>query len=326
MDERMKITVGICAYNTRDYILQCVHSAMDQDYEDLEIIVIDDGSDDGTGALLDGIDDPRVRVFHKQNEGLSAGREDVLRLMTGGAVYWMDSDDFLLPGAVSNSARLMREHGADIVKTALFTKDAALCGVYDRREYMKILLPDTIQSNVIGCLFKKRLYEDVHHIIGYTTGDYYIFPRLVDNMDRIVMENSGTYHYRAVRPGSITYNGRNSFKGFYPRAVHHRDRYDRYKDEFPEECRAVLKQLVDYACMACLFANGDPRAGECRQILVHEQKDIMASSAVSPYKKWLSRQVISSGKLLFAARSLHSVKGHLRTFRERLKSRAGSGE
>nr|MCR4622154.1 glycosyltransferase [Clostridiales bacterium] len=108
MDGQMKVTVGICAYNTEKYIKQCLLSVLGQSYENLEIIVIDDGSTDSTGAFLDTVTDTRVRVIHKQNEGLSAGREQVVQLMTGDALYWLDSDDYLMPEAISDSVSLMQ--------------------------------------------------------------------------------------------------------------------------------------------------------------------------------------------------------------------------
>nr|MCR4622791.1 hypothetical protein [Clostridiales bacterium] len=134
------------------------------------------------------------------------------------------------------------------------------------------------------------------------------------------------YRYRLLRPGSITAMGRNSFLGFYPLSIHLYDRYERYKNAYPEECKNVLKHLVDHSCMACLFADGDPRAEQCRQILIHEYADIMASDSVGWYKKWLTRQVISSGKLLVVMRILHRAKGRLRIMKERLNSRSLSGE
>ena len=302
MDRQMKITIGICAYNTEQYIEQCLRSAMDQTYENLEIIVIDDGSTDGTGPYLDQISDPRVRVIHKQNEGHAAGREQIVHMMTGEAVYWLDSDDYLLPEAVAGSAALMTGLDADIVKTVPFRREGDLCGVYSREEYLRLLLRTSRGHNVIGTLFKRKLYDGVHHNIGFTSEDFFIFPRLVENADRIVVENSGNYCYRDLRPGGITAEGRKSFRGFYPRTMHRYDRYERYKKAYPEECEKTLTQLTHFACMACLFAGGDPRVAECRDILAREEKEILASKAVSPYKKWLTEEILHSGKALPAIR------------------------
>jgi len=318
MNGKLKVTIGICAYNVEKYIMQSLKSALDQTYENIDVIVIDDGSTDGTGALLDFVSDDRLTVVHKQNEGLAAGREQLIQMLGGDAVYWLDADDYLLPNAVANNVFLMEKHSADIVKTALFKKDEALCGIYTREAYMHILLPDTIKSNVIGCLIKKEAYDGVHHKIGLINDDYYAFPRVADNTRKIVLENSGTYHYREVRPGSITHSGRSSFSGFYPRAIHRNDRYERYRQEFPDECRIVLKQFTDYACMSCLYGGNDPRVDEIKALLVSREDDIARCGTVSAYKKWLVREILSNEKALGAARVLHKIKGRARTILERL--------
>lgn len=318
MQEEFVVTIGICAFNVEEYISQALKSALDQTYQNIEIIVIDDGSTDGTGEILNRMTDARLTVIHKQNEGHAAGREQILGMMKGAAVYWLDSDDYLLPEAVANAVVLMKEHDADIVKTALYKKEKTHCGVYNREEYMHILLPDAVKSSVIGCLIRKKAYEGVHHKVGLVNEDYYTFPRIVDNARTIVLEDSGTYCHRIMRPGSVTYSGRNTFSGFYPRAIHRNDRYERYKDAFPEECGIVMKQFVDYACMACLYGGTDPRAEEVKSLLAFHEGEIARSPAVSSYKKWLTREILSQGKAIGAVRLLHKAKGSVRTICERL--------
>lgn len=319
----MKVTIGICAYNVEDYIEQCLRSAMAQSYSDVEIIVIDDGSTDQTGNIISRLaeEDQRIKFLRKKNEGHAAGREDIVGMMTGDAVYWLDSDDYLYENAVSRCVELMETNNADIVKTPIKQTDALYAGLYNRHDYLKILIPDKIRSNVIGSLFSKKMYKDVHHHIGFTFEDYYIYPRLADNLGLIVVDDQFTYGYRAVRPGSVTFNGRSKFRGFFPRAVHHADRYMRYKKEFPEETKVVLKRFVDYACMAVLFAKEEDRENKEQVIAtISELKgDIYASKEVSVYKKLLVKEILKKSAVLPVFKILHTVKGNIRTRIDRMK-------
>lgn len=322
----MKVTIGICAYNVENYIEQCVRSALNQTYKNIEIVVIDDGSTDKTSEILNRLvkENQRMKVIHKKNAGHAAGREDILKLMRGEAVFWLDSDDYLNENAVERTVELMEQYDADIVKTPIKKSDADYAGVYNREEYLRILLPDKIHSNVIGSLIRKEVYNGVKHHIGYTFEDFYIYPRLVDNAKKIVVDNEFSYCYRAVRPGSVTFEGRSQFRGFYPRAVHHGDRYIRYKDEFPEESNVVLKRFTDYACMACLYAGKDnyEKMIEVRNLLMSLHSDIESSDDITAYKKWLVKAILNSDPLLPAAKLLHTLKGNVRT---QISRRKGEG-
>ena len=318
-----KITVGVPVYNTEQYLYQALQSVKNQTYQDLEIIVVDDGSTDNSGYIIDKMaeDDPRITVIHQENTGLSAVRESIVQRMTGDAVYWLDSDDYLEPDAIASAAEEMEEKEADIVKTIIKKRESRLSGIYSREEYMKILLPDTITGNVIGCLIRKETYSGLHHHPRTSLEDYYMFPKLMGNAERILVVDNGTYHYRQVRPGSITYEGRISFRGYYPRAMMTCERYDMYKDRYPRECAVILKQFTDYALMACLYAKEEDqeKAREVREQIILHEKEISMSDQISLYKKWLMREVLSRGKLVKVAAKLHKISGRMRLRRERLQ-------
>ena len=94
-----KVTIIIPAYNAESFIEQCADSVVQQTLTDIEIIFINDGSTDKTGAILDGIAErfPHVRVIHQENKGLYKSREIGLSLATGEYIGWVDADDFIEP-------------------------------------------------------------------------------------------------------------------------------------------------------------------------------------------------------------------------------------
>lgn len=91
----MKISVVIPVYNVKPYLERCVQSVLRQTYKDLEIILVDDGSTDGSGKLCDDIaaSEVRIQVIHQENQGLSGARNTGITAATGDHVMFMDSDD-----------------------------------------------------------------------------------------------------------------------------------------------------------------------------------------------------------------------------------------
>lgn len=112
-----KISVIVPVYNGEKHLRQCVESIFNQDYENLEIILINDGSKDGTGAVCEALkaQDSRVRVIHKRvNEGLGAGRNTGIEVSTTDYIVFLDADDWIDPNHVSDLYSLMQRTGSDV--------------------------------------------------------------------------------------------------------------------------------------------------------------------------------------------------------------------
>ena len=114
------ISVIVPVYNVSAYLPECLDSILSQDYEKLEVILIDDGSTDDSGAICDAYAqrDNRIRVIHQKNGGAAAAKNAGLRAATGEYLSFADSDDFLEPGAYAYMMSLLKENGADIVRCA----------------------------------------------------------------------------------------------------------------------------------------------------------------------------------------------------------------
>ncbi|MBR1930214.1 MAG: glycosyltransferase family 2 protein [Lachnospiraceae bacterium] len=93
------LTIIVPVYNTVEYLERCVHSITAQTYKNLEILLIDDGSTDGSGELCDKLakEDERIRVFHKENGGVSSARNVGLKEAKGEYYGFVDSDDYIEP-------------------------------------------------------------------------------------------------------------------------------------------------------------------------------------------------------------------------------------
>ena len=110
------ISVIIPVYNVEPYLRQCVDSVAGQTYRDLQIILVDDGSTDGSGAVCDEYKaDPRVTVFHQTHRNVSYARNAGLELVTGEYTAFLDSDDAYDPSFMLTMLEAMLRENADIV-------------------------------------------------------------------------------------------------------------------------------------------------------------------------------------------------------------------
>ena len=116
MTENPLITVIIPVYNIKKYLPRCVHSVMAQTYKNLEIILVDDGSTDGTGELCDklGSEDSRIRVLHKENGGSSSARNLGLEAAVGEYVGFVDSDDYIEPDMYERLLKGIKDYGVTV--------------------------------------------------------------------------------------------------------------------------------------------------------------------------------------------------------------------
>ena len=105
-------------YNVEAYVARCVHSILVQDCKDYEIILVDDGAKDGTPAICDRLAEAHacIRVLHKENGGLASARNAGLEMAWGQYVWFIDSDDWINPGALEKLRQVCLTSGADIVK------------------------------------------------------------------------------------------------------------------------------------------------------------------------------------------------------------------
>lgn len=113
----VRVSVIIPVYNAENTVERCVSSVLNQEYKDLEVIVIDDGSKDASGAILNKLaaDDDRLHVIHVENGGVSKARNTGLSLAKGQYVQFLDADDYIPMESTKLLVRTMEETGCDLV-------------------------------------------------------------------------------------------------------------------------------------------------------------------------------------------------------------------
>lgn len=152
-----KISVIIPAYNVAQWLPRCIESVLGQTYQNLEILLIDDGSTDDTVSIIDAYaeKDPRIIAIHQENHGVSHARNQGLLLATGDLIAFIDSDDALEPDMHELLVQVMEAHNADISHCGYkhIVRDEIRL-VHDTRR----ILPQS-RDEALCCLVGGRLFD-----------------------------------------------------------------------------------------------------------------------------------------------------------------------
>ena len=156
-----KVSVIVPVYKAEGFLRRCVESVQSQSFTDWELLLIEDGSPDRSGALCDELaaEDSRIRVFHKPNGGVSSARNVGLDKAKGQYIAFLDSDDWFLDGMLETLVTLAEENGADSAGCAhlnveengtSWAEPAAMsAGVYGKEEIMRGIV-DRLMTNRTG--------------------------------------------------------------------------------------------------------------------------------------------------------------------------------
>ncbi|WP_430854679.1 glycosyltransferase family 2 protein [Enterococcus faecalis] len=211
-----KISIIVPVYNVEKYLEKCVRSILAQTFTDFELILVDDGSPDSSGAMCDQFakQDERVKVIHKENGGLSDARNAGIEIATGEYLGFIDSDDYI----------------ADDMYELLYTNivkedaDLSICGIYDvyegkepvekQQQYivldkvaaMKMILEAKVVSvHAMNKLYKKEIFEDIRYPVGMITEDGAVILSILEHTEKIVIDTQQKYYY-FHRANSISTN------------------------------------------------------------------------------------------------------------------------
>ena len=118
-----KVSIIIPVYNVKDYIDQCIQSVVNQTYKDIEIILVDDGSTDGSSEICDQWvqKDLRIQCIHQQNAGVSVARNSGLKRCSGHYIMFVDGDDQIEPNMCDKLFKALIDADADV----------SYCGYYN---------------------------------------------------------------------------------------------------------------------------------------------------------------------------------------------------
>ena len=210
--EQALVSVIVPVYNTEKYVREALNSVIAQTYSNLEILVIDDGSTDGSGAICDEFQrrDPRVRVVHQENRGLSGARNTGLRLMRGEFVAFLDSDDRYYSKMIETMIRSMEKSGSEIsecrvLNAAAQTKQRTPVseGVFSAKEIFHLIMKRQANCYVWDKVYRSELWQGVRFPEGHYYEDMAVILDILFRAERICLIRDKLVYYRN-RPNSIT--------------------------------------------------------------------------------------------------------------------------
>lgn len=229
-----KISIIIPVYNVEPYLKQCIQSICSQAYENIEIILVDDGSSDGCPKICDDFarKDKRIQVVHKKNGGLSSARNAGIDVSTGAWLMFVDSDDFIAPEMVERLYKTACKYNAEVAFCTLTAFSEGENGYHEFKLWNAP--PDTDIAFEGKAVLRKSAEErhgllSGHHVIawnkiyrsnifkslrfpeGQLHEDEAIAHHILGTCNKIVGINEALYYYRQ-RPDSIIGSGANLFR------------------------------------------------------------------------------------------------------------------
>ncbi len=230
-----KVSIIIPVYNVKPYVAEALDSVINQTYKNLEIIVVDDGSDDGSEKICDEYaeKDDRIKLIHQQNRGLSAARNTGLDNITGEYVCFLDSDDTFFSDTVEKSLNAIIDNDVDCVvfkvircKThkngnlkKLLSSDVypkISQGVYSRKEALKAVADRRMNFSVWNKLYKSNIFDTICFPEGYVYEDVYTVFQIFDKMNKIFVLDDVLVMYRKRQESiSLTVSAKNIQDNYY---------------------------------------------------------------------------------------------------------------
>lgn len=211
------ISIIIPVYKVELYLPKCLDSVINQTYQNLEIILVNDGSPDRCGVICEeyAAKDKRIKVINQENQGLSVARNAGLKIATGDYLGFVDSDDWIELDMYEYLVQNLYNEQADIVvcghynysRGNMLPKGSNRRKVCSRTEALGLLLEnDEVQNSVCDKLYRRELFAGVFFPEGKTYEDFAVMDRLFIRAERVVILPEKKYYYR-MRSDSISGEG-----------------------------------------------------------------------------------------------------------------------
>lgn len=218
------VSVIVPVYNVEKYLGRCLESIMAQSYNNIEIIVVNDGSLDNSPNIcqLYAKLDSRIKVFHKRNGGLSDARNYGINVANGDFLMFVDSDDYIANEMVEKLYNSINATDSDIVGCKIKAVSDNIVTEYDCKgnfyknttpvmsgvDYLKLFVAGKIENATWNKIYKKSCFDNVKFRVGRNNEDFLLFYELCPMVKKITFIDYFGYYY-CQREGSIVHNTNN---------------------------------------------------------------------------------------------------------------------
>ncbi len=278
MEQKDLVSIILPIYKVESYLERCIESVRRQTYQNIEIILVDDGSPDNCGRICDSYakQDERIIVIHKENGGLSDARNVGIQKATGKYITLVDSDDYIEEDYVEFLYKLIQENNAQISicsHTVLYENGTILPksthenSVLDAKTVLeRILYDEGIDLSAWAKMYDKKLFEKVQYPKGRLFEDAATTYLLIDQCSKIAIGSESKYRYM-IRNNSIT------SADFSPKKMQlitsTKEMSDYVKEKYPDLKNAANRRLM-YAYLSTLS-----QLANCKKRYPKEEKEIV---------------------------------------------------
>lgn len=201
------VSLIVPIYRAECYLRQCIDSLLAQDYPNIEIILIDDGSPDHCGAICDeyALQNPKISVFHQSNQGVSAARNDGVSLARGEYIAFVDADDWIEPDYIAYLMELVQKYECDMsfLFQAGYPTAQAEKSMAGSQALEGMLYQTMFDTAPWGKLFKRNTAQEHPFPVGMFFEDLAVVCQMVASSHRAAGGNRQLYHYRQTPGGTM---------------------------------------------------------------------------------------------------------------------------
>ncbi len=300
------ISIIVPAYNIKEYLERCVNSILNQTWKNLEILLVDDGSVDGTGELVDELakKDERIRVFHKENGGSSSARNLGIQEARGSYLGFIDSDDYIEPFMFEALYSALKETGMPIAQGGRQEIDEQgnilpdICippkelTIYKPEEFMRELLLHKGDCSFCTKLVDVSLFKHRKFPEGKLNEDFHVLVRMLPEIEGLVSIPERVYHVFYKSGSNTRTDSKEKFSRVYGDNVDNADMVVKIvREKYPELMDTALRfgfyQRLDYLLHIPIGQMTKKNAQYCEIIeyLRKSRKEIKRNSELTEKQK-----------------------------------------
>lgn len=303
-----KVSIVVPVYKVEKYLSRCVDSLINQTYANIEIILVNDGSPDKCGEMIDvyAKKDHRMKSVHKKNGGLSDARNYGMQYVTGSYTLFVDSDDWIERTMIEEMVNYSLLFKADVVQSAFYYAYDNY-SLFDNRYYLKedppillnnealmseLVINERVKNFAWGKLYKTKLIRDIPFKKGVLFEDVFWAHKVMHQVNTYVLAHKPLYNYYQ-RDDSIvaTYTPRNLdiIKGLKER---HQFIELHYKDLIDESYKTIVKASLIHYNLLLLNRQHDKEAVHKKEIRLYMKKNFAKLKQAVRHDQELKKQFL----------------------------------
>lgn len=305
--EKIKFSIIIPVYNVKEYISICIYSILNQDYQNYEIIVVNDGSTDASEQIICKINNNKIKIINKENGGLASARNEGIKYATGDYIWFVDGDDYIERDSLKILSKYIEEKEYDIISFRYFK---------DYNEY-KILQSDNIDTedekqyplvNTSACtkIFRREFYTN--NRFSFTNGKIYedlsLIPFIMCKTESVKFIEEPLYNYvyrnNSIMNISKNFNKNRDDKFFAIDTLYTLFKSNKIENEYKEELEylTIKHLLIVYSTEIFPFKSNIYK-GRCIKVIEYlnninekwyKNKYLKKSSILTKLYVWLFRK------------------------------------